>query len=71
MDPPIHQGQLNKANQNINFNAEASNKLPLHFVRPEMLYHLAQGSVFECAYVSMCVCVCVCVCVFVRVCACE
>ena len=67
MDPPIHQGQLNKANQNINFNAEASNKIPLHFVRSEMLYHLGQGSVFECAYVSMCVCVRVCVCVSVCV----
>ena len=55
MDPPVHQGQLNKANENSNPHAETSNKLPLHFVRSEMLYHLGQGSVCECVYVSVCV----------------
>ena len=68
MDPPIHQGQLNKANENSNPHAETSNKLPLHFVRSEMLYHLGQGSVCECVYVSVCVYLCVCVCVCVNTC---
>ena len=58
VDPPIYQGQLSKANQKSNFNAEACNILSLHSVRSEMFYHLGQG---------LCVCVRVCV----RVCAWE
>ena len=57
MDPPIYQGQLSKANQKSNFNAEACNILSLHSVRSEMFYHLGQG---------LCVCMRVCVCVCVR-----
>ena len=36
VDPPIYQGQLNKANQKSNFNAEACNKLSLHSVRSKI-----------------------------------
>ena len=69
MDPPIYQGQLSKANQKSNCNAEACNKLYLHPVRSEMFCHLGQGSVCECVCMRVCVCVCVCVrmCVCVRV----
>ena len=68
MDPLIYQGQLNKANQKSNFNAEACNKLSQHFVRSEILYHLDQGSemLYHLDQGSVCVCVCVCLCV--RVC---